>query len=582
MDKDTGHSIENQIFLRKSFLRFFVPSVLSSLALAVGGLGDCLFVGSQIGTDGLIVIGFGAPVYALYSLISIGISTGASIHYSKALSEGDQQKGREIFQNTLLFIFLIILTLSVLGIIFRPTVLHLLGVRDTSPVYPLMYEYISVQLGTAPLIFMQAPFYYFVHCDNNPKLAAIALVSANVTDVVMNYILIVILKVGILGSIYSTICAAVITISLCMFHLLSKKTVLGFGRSRVCFRHVTDGIKTGYATNAQYAYQFIVILTFNQLLMRTWGENGVACLDVVTNIGAVVVAVIEGVGLTLQPMIATFYGERNKKNIKNTLRYTYLWGGAVCALLLLLIIYFAPWYCPVFGLAEGDVLEGGIWAIRVFMLSIPVTFTVSVFSYFYQTIEKERLSYLLILISEAIGRLLFGTLLIRFGFHSFWWCYLCSELLTLLILVCYCLSKKSFLFLDFKEAVFTAFLSSKSEELSQVTEQIQNFCEEQGASIKQSYFVTMVVDEISSAIFMRQTKQAIYIQLTVVKENEETFVLHIRDNNQNDYNPFDTDTSDLHSEAENENAIGMKLVESKAKEFFYRQYSGFNTLVIKI
>ena len=582
MDKGIEYHVENQIFLRKSFFRFFVPSVLSSLALAVGGLADCLFVGSQIGTDGLIVTGFGAPVYALYSLISIGIATGASIHYSKALSEGDEQKGREIFQNTLLFVFLIILTLSILGIAFRPTVLHILGVGETSPIYPLMYQYISVQLGTAPIIFMQAPFYYFVHCDNNPKLAAIALVSANVTDIVMNYILIVILKVGILGSIYSTICAAVITISLCMVHLLSKRTVLGFGRFRICFRHILDGIKTGYATNAQYAYQFIVILTFNQLLMSAWGEGGVACLDIATNIGAVVIAVIEGVGLTLQPMIATFYGEKNKRNIRNTLRYTYIYGGTVCILLLTLIAYFAPWYCPVFGLTEGAVLEGGIWAIRVFMLSIPVKFIVSVFSYYYQTVERERLSYLLILISEACGRILFGVLLIRLGFHDFWWCYLCSESLTLLILMCYCISKKSFLLLNFKEAVFTAFLSSKSEELSQITEQIQNFCEEQGASIKQSYFVTMVVDEVSNAIFMRQTRQTIYIQLTVVKEDEDNFVLHIRDNNQNDYNPFDTDTSDLDHEAENENAIGMKLVESKAKEFFYRQYSGFNTLVIKI
>ena len=68
---------EEQIFVKKAFNRFFIPSVLSSLGLAVGGLADCFFVGSQIGADGLAVIGFGAPIYALYSLISIGISTGA-------------------------------------------------------------------------------------------------------------------------------------------------------------------------------------------------------------------------------------------------------------------------------------------------------------------------------------------------------------------------------------------------------------------------------------------------------------------------------------------------------------------------
>ncbi len=29
-------------------------------------------------------------------------------------------------------------------------------------------------------------------------------------------------------------------------------------------------------------------------------------------------------------------------------------------------------------------------------------------------------------------------------------------------------------------------------------------------------------------------------------------------------------------------AIGVKMIKSKAKEFFYRRYAGFNTLVVRI
>ena len=577
-----GSGKENQVFVKKAFKRFFVPSVLSSLGLALGGLADCFFVGSQIGADGLAVIGFGAPIYALYSLISIGISTGASIHYSVALSEGDEKKGREIFHNTLLFVFLIVLAISVLGCLFLPQVLHVLGVSSTSEVYPLMCQYAFAQFCFAPVMFMQAPFYYFVHCDNNPKLAAVALVSANVIDIILNYILIVILKVGIVGAVYSTVCAAVFTVSICMFHLCSKKTVLGFGRSRISFRHVIEGIKTGYATNAQYAYQFVVLLVFNQILMRISGETGVACLDVATNISALVIAIIEGVGLTLQPMISTFYGERNSRNIKSTLRYACVCGGGVCLALLLLISFFAPDYCPMFGLVQETALNEGVWAIRAYMLSIPLRLVTAVLTYYYQTVEKERLAYALIFLSEAFGRIIFGILLSLGGFSAFWFCFVCSELLTFVLLLCYCFYRKSILFLNFKEAIFTAFLENGNAETSNIIEHIQEFCEQHGASVKQSYFVTLAVDEVCNAIFKRQVKQEICIQLTIVKEDEENFTLHLRDNNQDDFNPFDIDTTNVGMEAENENAIGMKFVKNKAKEFFYRQYSGFNTLVVKI
>ncbi len=577
-----GSAREEQVFVKKAFRKFFVPSVLSSLGLAVGGLADCFFVGSQIGADGLAAIGFGAPIYALYSLISVGISTGASIHYSVALSEGDEKRGKDIFHNTLLFNFLILLVLSALGCLFLPQVLSVLGVSRDSAIYPLVHQYAGAQLCFGPIMFMQAPFYYFVHSDNNPKLAAAALVTANIVDVVLNYLLIVVLKVGIVGAVYSTVCAAVVTISLCMLHLFSRKTVLGFGRFHICVRHVTDGIKTGYASNAQYAYRFIVLLVFNQLLMRIGGELGVACLDVAINVCSLVAAVIEGVGLTLQPMISTFYGERNARNIRSTLRYAYISGGVVCLVFLVLLWFPAPSYCPMFGLTEGEALSGGTWAVWMYLLSLPVHLVISVMVYYYQTVERERLAYVLIFLSEAAGRILFGGLLSCFGFYAFWFCFLCSDLLTLLILVCYCSYKRSILFLNFKEAVFSAFIQNQAEEIAGTIEQIQEFCEQQGASIKQSYYVTMAVDEVCSTIFKRQTRQEICIQLTVVREGEENFILHLRDNNQDDFNPFDTDTTDIVNEAENENAIGMRFVKGKAKEFFYRQYSGFNTLVVKI
>ena len=29
-------------------------------------------------------------------------------------------------------------------------------------------------------------------------------------------------------------------------------------------------------------------------------------------------------------------------------------------------------------------------------------------------------------------------------------------------------------------------------------------------------------------------------------------------------------------------ALGIKMIKSKAKEFFYRRYAGFNTLVVRV
>ena len=46
-------STRENIFVRKSFYSFFLPSLLSCLGIAIGGLADCVFVGNAIGTVGL-------------------------------------------------------------------------------------------------------------------------------------------------------------------------------------------------------------------------------------------------------------------------------------------------------------------------------------------------------------------------------------------------------------------------------------------------------------------------------------------------------------------------------------------------
>ena len=58
--------------------------------------------------------------------------------------------------------------------------------------------------------------------------------------------------------------------------------------------------------------------------------------------------------------------------------------------------------------------------------------------------------------------------------------------------------------------------------------------------------------------------------------------LHLRDNAKA-FNPFDMDTEGISLEdGSGLDALGIKMIKNKAKEFFYRRYAGFNTLVIRV
>ena len=108
-------------------------------------------------------------------------------------------------------------------------------------------------------------------------------------------------------------------------------------------------------------------------------------------------------------------------------------------------------------------------------------------------------------------------------------------------------------------------------------------------TILQSYYVTLTVEEICSAIianaFGKQNRlnEQNYIQLTLVAQENGDFELHLRDNAKS-FNPFDMVTKRIldANNTEGLDAIGILMVKKKAKQFFYRRYLGFNVLVITV
>ena len=64
--------------------------------------------------------------------------------------------------------------------------------------------------------------------------------------------------------------------------------------------------------------------------------------------------------------------------------------------------------------------------------------------------------------------------------------------------------------------------------------------------------------------------------------NGDEVTLYLRDNAY-EFNPLAENTDSIRLESgEQLELVGLRIVQKKAKEFYYRRYSGFNTLVIRM
>lgn len=581
----SAHSTRENIFVRKAFYRFFMPSLLSCLGLAIGGLADCIFVGNSIGPVGLSAISIGQPVYMLFNTISYSLSIGGSIHYASALSEGKTEEGNRIFGNVLRADLFTNLTLCILGLLFLPQVLTFLGAGTPgTELWENCEALVRTQLMLVPVMFCQGPFYYFVNSDNNPKLAAAALVTSNTIDIIFNYVFVVRMDMGVAGSVYSTGLGAAVMILISLTHFIRKKGCLRLRWVKFEGAAVLRSFRTGFATSVQYIYQFVTILVCNRLLMDISGELGVAVFGIVFNVALVAASVYDAISMALQPMVSTFHGECNKSNIRCTLQQAFKVAVVMSLLVIALLVLFPQGVCFAFGLRTAQEMALGVVAIRVYAVCVLPAGVNMVMTYYYQTLEKEFTSYLFFTLRSFVFFLTFSLLLSRGGVDWFWWTYPCTEIATLLAMVIYNHFKGSWTYLDEDDSrVYSAFLDSKTADLGAVEQEVSDYMERMEASPTQAYFATIAVEEVCGVILSRAFCVADgYIQLTIVPHEDGTVTLHVRDSAR-EFNPFEMNTDEISlEEGTGLDAIGVKMIKGKAKEFFYRRYAGFNTLVVRV
>ena len=142
--------------------------------------------------------------------------------------------------------------------------------------------------------------------------------------------------------------------------------------------------------------------------------------------------------------------------------------------------------------------------------------------------------------------------------------------------------------------MFYCTIRGQNDNIRPLTSGIEEFLERWEAAPNQQYFVAMAAEEICLSIMQKgfgqeslgkspeEKDRAGYIQVTLVALEDGDFELHIRDDAVK-FNPFSMKTAKANLDGDwDPDAIGILVIKEKSKDFFYRRYQGFNTMVIRI
>lgn len=181
---------------------FTLPMLASNLLNQVYTITDSLIVGRYLGSTSLTAVGVCMPVILLVSSMVIGLNIGIGILMSQSFGRHDYGQMRHVLANSIYLGAALGIAIGALGLPFSEPVLRLMG----TPEGPMKEAVSYMRISFLATVF---PIYYFMFSNTFRGLgdaytSLYCLIVSVVSNIILDYVFVVNLRLGVAGSAYAT------------------------------------------------------------------------------------------------------------------------------------------------------------------------------------------------------------------------------------------------------------------------------------------------------------------------------------------------------------------------------------------
>lgn len=313
------------------YLKSLLPSVLTMIFLSFYTTIDGFFVSRYAGSDALAGINIVIPITCVTFGVAVMLATGAGAIIGEHLGRGEMEQANRIFSFMCLVLLAFSVAFTALGVAFLRPIAVLLGSSERLMPHVLPYALV-VFLGTVPMAF-KLFFEYLVRSDGNSKVGLAMSVVGLVLNVGLDYLFVGVFGLGTLGAAWGT------TLSITASALIGLVYFLRFGNIRFARPKADAKVLLKSCTNgsSEMFTEFstgITTLLFNLMVMKYFGEDGVAAVTIIMYVYYFFISFYMGIAVAVAPVVSYNVGAQNPDKIREMLRYSFRTIAVTAALIL--------------------------------------------------------------------------------------------------------------------------------------------------------------------------------------------------------------------------------------------------------
>lgn len=321
----------------KQIITFAMPMLIGSLFQQMYNTADSIIVGRFIGKEAMAAVSGANPIMFLLTSLLMGVTMGFSILISQYYGAKDMEKVKQSIDTTYLFVIIMSLVITILGIITSGPILRL--IQTPEEIIQAAKGYLMIIFGGIIFSAGYNTISSILRGLGDSVNPLIFLIIATVINIILDIVFVVVGKMGVNGVALATIIAQAIAFLFSVIYLNKRHEFLKIKLNKLSYDHTIfmQGLKLGIPGGIQQM-SFSIGNIALQSLINSYGTAAMAAVGAGGKIETFISIPIMNIGAAVSTFVAQNMGageiERTKRGVRISVKIALGLSITVAALLV--------------------------------------------------------------------------------------------------------------------------------------------------------------------------------------------------------------------------------------------------------
>ena len=384
----------------KAVISMALPTILSMLVTIIYNMADTYFIGQTGDSTMVSAVSLASPVFLVFIAFSSLLGVGGSSVISRMLGMKREDKAKKVSSFCFYTAIGVGIVMGAAVLIGIEPLLKLIGTDKETYEYTKSYL-TCIALG-GPFVILSGSIGNIIRSEGAAKNAMIGNMVGTVVNIILDPIMILMFKWGVMGAAVATVIGNVIACVVYTAYFFKKTTLLSIKIKdyRLDASTIKDVLIIGFPSTVSSLLATVANILLNRILV-SYGVAVVAGMGVAMKINTVAVYVLLGLSAGIQPLIGYNYGAGNKKRLISVFKFSSI-SAVVLGTVLTAIMVFAKEPLIRAFIDDADVIRYGMQILVALQMAGPILGLMFIGSGTIQAMGKALASFFLNLCRQGI------------------------------------------------------------------------------------------------------------------------------------------------------------------------------------